>query len=268
VIINEFVRKKFNEYKPITNLLILENENINIYESIDEEIIIEQSINMQFQMLEILEIVVTEPQNVFKIQLPYNKIGFIKPHNSVVVIPKRKKQVRINNDVKFNNPLNIFIGIDEKYFEKNKHRVVFSSYYAVFQNEVYQCLIYIDEIIAFVKESEINIMHRYEKKFKIIADTTIYRNATMTKPVRLLYKGNTTYTSQYVIIEEEKVRIKYKGKIYWIKKSDTDLIIDIDHERYADLNELLLDSILYQNSLKLENYHQYYHKLLMRESNR
>jgi|SRR5699024_1277040 len=266
LLINEFVRKRFNNYRPYVNILILEKKNINIYSSLNREIILEQSNNVQFQMLELIEIVETGPQCIYKIKLPSGKKGYFSPIDSIVILPKKNKQVRISNDTQFRNKLNEFLGMDKTYFEMNSHRVVFSSQYAIYNNELYECLTYIDEIIAFVRPSEVNIMHRYEKPFKVINDTTVYRDSNMTKVVTTFPKGKEELTSQYVIIEEEKLRFKYNGKIYWLNLKDTNLEIEIARIIYENLDEVLLDTILYQNSMKLENYHKYYQKILNKQS--
>lgn len=263
LIINEFVRKRFNEYKPLINILILENQNISIFSSLNKEIIIEQTNNLQFQLLEIIEL---ETNNIFRVKLPNGKKGYFTPVDSVLVLPKKTKQVRISANANFNNSINRYLGIDEEHFVKNMHRVVFSSQYAIFKEEIYECLTYVDEIIAFVKPEEVNVMHRHEQPFKVIKDTTIYRDSTMTKPVSNLTKGEKSHTSQYVIIEEKKLRFKDNGKIFWLNLEDTDLDIEIDQEKYNSLNELILDSILYQYSLKIENYHKYYQKILNKQS--
>lgn len=265
MIIQEFVRKKFNEHMPQANILILERNSIDIYDSKDSEIIIERSSNIQFQLLEILEIVEIEPSTHLKVKLPNGKKGYLKPIDSFIILPKKIKQVRISKDVIFNNPLNEFIGMDKTNFENNKHRVMFSSQYAIFNNEIFECLTYVDEIIAFVRPSEVNIMQRYERPFTILENTTIYRDSIMTKPVKTLQKGNKSFNSQYVILEEEKLRFKDNGKSYWLNLSDTNLIVEKEHHIYDSLDELILDSILYQYSLKLENYHKYYQKILTKE---
>ncbi len=263
LIINEFVRKRFNEYKPLVNILILEKQNINIYSSLENELIIEQTNNIQFQLLELIELV---SNNVFRVKLPNGKKGYFTPIDSVVVLPKKTKQVRISRDANFSNSINKYLGIDETHFVNNMHRVVFSSQYAIFKEEVYECLTYVDEIIAFVKPSEVNVMHRYEQPFKVTTDTTIYRDSTMKKPVTTFLKGEKSHTSQYVIIEEKKLRFKDNGKIYWLNLEDTDLSIEIDQEKYDNLNELILDSIIHQYALKVENYHKYYQKILNKQS--
>src|SRR5699024_5214342 len=130
----------------------------------------------------------------------------------------------------------------------------------------FECLRYIDEIVSFLKPIEVNKMERYEKSFTIYEDTAIYRDSMLTKPVKLLSKDKKSFKSQYIILKENKIRFKHNGKIYWLKISDTDLKIDLKIQEYENLNELILDTIIYQYLFKLENYHKYYQQILIKET--
>lgn len=266
LIISEFVKNSFNMHKPFFNLLIIEKSNINIYNSIDEDLIINQTNNLQFQMLELVEIVDSNQRNTYKIKLPNGKNGFITPKTSVLIIPKKNRQVRIANEVNFYNEINSFLDIDKENFDENKHKVVFSGQYAVFNGEIYECLTYIDEIIGFLKPSEIHVMHRTSQSFKLLNDSTIYRDSLMTKPVSTLRSNDKILKSQYVIIEEQKVRFKDNGKIYWLDMNATDLIPNVVDLKHINIDELIIDSMLYQYAHKVENYHTYYQKILSKHT--
>lgn len=266
LLINEFVRNKFNEHKPQASILILENDNINIFEQENDSIILEQSNNLQFQLLDVFEIIETGEQWYLKIILPNGKIGYIRPLDSIIILPKQKKQVRISKNAKFLNSLNDYIGMDEEKFKNNRNKMMYSSHYAIYKNEIFECLRYIDEIVSFLKPIEVNKMERYEKSFTIYEDTAIYRDSMLTKPVKLLSKDKKSFKSQYIILKENKIRFKHNGKIYWLKISDTDLKIDLKIQEYENLNELILDTIIYQYLFKLENYHKYYQQILIKET--
>lgn len=264
--VSKFVMEKISEYKPIINILILEKENKYIYENMNREIIIEQTKNIQFQLLELIEVFESGTESVFRVKLSNGRKGYFKPKNSIILIPKKRQQVKISKDVVFKNSLNEYLDIDENNFEKNKDKIVFSSQYAIYNEKIYESLIYVDEIIGFVKNEEVNVLRGYMRPFYIKKNALIYHDSSMKKPSNILINHERSYESQYVILEENKVRFKINGKIYWINRDETDLIIDLDHSRSKNLDELIIDTILVQINLKLENYHKYYQKLLLKHT--
>ena len=266
LLINEFVRNKFNEHMPQASILILENENINIFEQKNNSVIIEQSNNLKFQLLDVIEIIETGKKCQLKIVLPNGKEGYIRPLESIIIFPKQTKQVRISKNANFLNSLNKYIRMDEEKFNNNINKIMYSSHYAIYKNEIFECLRYIDEIVSFLKPIEVNNMERYEKSFTLYENTNIYRDSMLTKPAKILVKNKKSFTSQYIIVEENKIRFKHKGKIYWLNLSDTDLKVKLKFQEYENLNELILDTIIYQYSFKLENYHKYYQQILIKET--
>jgi len=264
--VSKFVREKLNEYKPIINILILEKENKYIYENMNKEIIIEQTKNIQFQLLELNEVFESGDESAFRVKLSNGRKGYFKPKNSVIFIPKKRQQVKISKDAVFKNSLNEHLDVDENNFEKNKNKIVFSSQYAIYNGEIYESLIYVDEIIGFVKSEEVNVLVGYMRPFNVKKNALIYHDSSMKKPANTLINHERSYESQYVILEENKVRFKISGKIYWVNRDETNLIIDLDSKKFKNLDELLIDTILVQINLKLENYHKYYQKLLLKHT--
>lgn len=262
--INDFVKSMLKEHNLNFNLLVLENENIYIYDKKFNGLIIAQSDNLKYQLVDIIDIVEYKEEVMCKIKLPNNAEGYFTPKNSVFIIPKKVTQVKISKDAEFQNHLNSYMNLDKEYFDNNIERVLYSKYYAVSQGVVYECLILVDEIIGFIEPGSIHILHRHEQEFKIINDTTTYRDSALTKSVSVLKNQNKIFRSQYIIIEENKVRIKNGSKILWISLKDTNLIPNIINTYSIDINEILIESLLAQYKDKLQNYHKYYNKLLNR----
>lgn len=268
MILSNFTIDSFNSHKPYFYLLIIERNNINIYQNYNETLILSRSSDVQYQMLKVHEMNQSEESISFNIELPNGECGIITPIDSLLLIPKIREQVKINSEATLKNELNNHFDIDYDNFEKNRNKVVYSDQYVVFNNKIYETLILVDEIIGFVESDDINRMHACKSDFKIIKDTTVHKNSGMTQPHKLFKASEKLYKSMYIMPSENKIRFKHRNTSLWIDKNATDFKEVIREKNFKDFNELILDSILFQYELQIENYHTYYSKIINEELRR
>ncbi|WP_462420184.1 hypothetical protein [Salinicoccus sp. Marseille-QA3877] len=268
MILSNFAIDSFNNHKPYFYLLIIESNNINIYQNYNKTLILSRSSDVQYQMLKVHEINQSEESISFKVELPNDENGIITPVDSVLLIPKIREQVKIDSDTTLKNELNNHFDIDYDYFEENRNKVVYSNQYVVFNNKLYEALILVDEIIGFIQSDHINRMHACKSDFKIIKDTTVHKNSGMTQPYKLFKASEKLYKSMYIMPSESKIRFKHGNNSLWIDKHATDFKEVIREKNFKDINEVVLDSILFQYQLQVENYHTYYCKIIKEELRR
>jgi len=264
--ISEFVKNCFNKHLPYFYLLVHEDRSINIYQKTDKNIILSTSKELKYQLIKVLEIIKTEDELKFRVLLPNNKKGYFKPEKSILIIPKRNVQVKISKHAYLDNDLNEYINIDMDFLEENRNKVMYSHQYAIYDNKIYEVLLLIDEIIGFIEQKDVNILHRHSSEFKIIKKTNTYSDNAMTRPFSIITDYNKTFKTQYVMPSENKIRLKYKGSNLWINSEHTDLEIELRDEKFFDINELMIESILTQYEEKVNNYHKYYNKLLSNQN--
>lgn len=265
IMLNRFVIDSFNSHQPYFYLLILERNNINIYQNYDKALILSRSSDVQYQMLKVHEMHQGTENISFKIELPNGITGVITPVDSVLIIPKIRQQVKIDTVASIENELNNHLDIEYEFFEKNRNKVVYSDQYVVFNNKIYETLILVDEIIGFVEPGNIHRMHARKSEFKIIKEATAHKNSGMTQPYKLFKVSDKPFKSMYIMPSENKIRFKYKNTSLWIDIDATDFEEVIKEKEFNSLNELIIDSILYQYQLQVENYHKYYSKIINEE---
>jgi len=263
--LNQFTIDSFNNHRPYFYLLIIEKSNINIYQNYNETLILSRSSDVQYQMLKVHEIHQNNESISFKVELPNGVSGVITPVDSILTIPKIRQQVKIDASAKIENELNRHLDIEYEYLKKNRDKVVYSDQYVVFNNKIYETLILVDEIIGFVEPENINHMHASKSNFKIIKETTAHKNSGMTKPYKSFKASDKLFKSMYIMPSENKIRFKYKNTSLWIDSDATDFDEIIREKEFKDLNELVIDSILFQYQLQVENYHTYYSKIINEE---
>lgn len=262
--LNNFTIDSFNKHKPYIYLFLFEKEPINIYQDLNYEIIISRSSDINFKMVKIVEIISENGLLTFGVEIRNNIIGYIQPISSIVMIPKNVKQVRVDKEANFNNELNQMLKIDENHFTEKQEKVAFSRHYAVFENMIFESVVLKDEIIGFFESEDINNMYKVKLKFKVTNKTVAYRDNAMTKKLSVLSPENKFIETDYIMPSENKLRFKHKGSSAWISIYDTDLEYDIEDNVFNDINELLLTTILNQYKEKIDNYHEYYHRILKR----
>src|SRR5699024_2236366 len=237
MILSNFTIDSFNSHKPYFYLLIIERNNINIYQNYNETLILSRSSDVQYQMLKVHEMNQSEESISFNIELPNGECGIITPIDSLLLIPKIREQVKINSEATLKNELNNHFDIDYDNFEKNRNKVVYSDQYVVFNNKIYETLILVDEIIGFVEPGNIHRMHARKSEFKIIKEATAHKNSGMTQPYKLFKVSDKLFKSMYIMPSENKIRFKYKNTSLWIDIDATDFEEVIKEKEFNSLNE-------------------------------
>src|SRR5699024_5770918 len=181
--INDFTIKNFNKHKAYIYLLIFEKEPVNIYQSIDSELVICRSSDINFKLVKVEELISTDNKVYFGINISKNITGYFCRRTSVILVPKKVKQIRVEKNTLFNKDLNQMLNVDEKYFEDKREKVAFSIHYASLNNKIYESVVLKDEIIGFFESKNINNMHKAQYNFKITDSTTLYKDNAMTKTV-------------------------------------------------------------------------------------
>jgi len=260
--INDFTIKNFNKHKPYIYLLIFEKETMNIYQSIESELVICRSSDINFKLVKVAELISKDNKIYFGINIRKNIIGYFCPKTSVIVVPKNVKQIRVEKNTLFSNELNQMLNVDEKYFEDKREKVAFSKHYASINNKIYESVVLKDEIIGFFESKYINNMHKVQYNFKVTDTTTLYRDNAMTKIISKIQPSDKVFKTDYIMPSENKLRFKHMKRNVWLDAKDTDLEFESEDEPLKNLDELLLNSIMTQYQEKLEDYHKYYNKVL------
>lgn len=258
----------YNEHQGLINILIVETNNQNIYADKDKSIIAARSSDYIFKIVTVKKLVKISNKLYFNIEFLGKEIGFLKPEESIILIPKKNRQVKVREDAHFNNKINQYLSMSEDNFEKNKTNVAYSKYYAIQEGVIYESITHVDEILSFQKPKEINNLYKTAQNFQIKKDAVTFYDSAMTKKSKLIKSSDSNYVSKYIMPAENKIKFRYKGRDVWIKEEDVCIDYKVEEYPITDINEILLNSLLIQYSSKLENYHQYYLKVLNKELKR
>src|SRR5699024_8004498 len=98
MILSNITIDSFNSHKPYFYLIIIERNNINIYQNYNKTLILTRSSDVQYQMLKVHEMNQSEEGISFNVELPNGERGIITPKDSVLLIPKIREQVKINSE--------------------------------------------------------------------------------------------------------------------------------------------------------------------------
>lgn len=263
--LNSFILDTFNKHDVHLNILVYEFDKINIYSDLEGSAIVATTAELNFKIYEVLELIEKDKSYILKIKVRNSIIGYLKPNTSLLMLPKLQQQSKIKNLVSFKNPLNEFLNLRDVIFKENRNKISFSSYYTIFKNEIYEAVVLKHDIVGFFKPEELNKVEKSDENFRIIKETITYYDSELTKKGKKIKVSDNIYKAKYIIIDEKVLKFKYQGKDYWIDMDCLDIKLNSKVIHPRNVNEAIIDSMLYQYQNKLSNSHKYYLKILNKE---
>lgn len=258
----------FNESDSYFQLLVFEKQDRNIYGTSNKNLIVGKLKDINYKIVIVEGITMIDSEYYYKINY-INKIkGYFKPEDSIVIIPKNKEQVKLNSEVKFNNEINRHLSLNDKLFEEVINKIAYSSSYAIYNDKVFEVVVYKNEIVGFFPSIQLEHLIRYSTEFSINENTVVYKDSSLQKELLTIEDGKNKYKSDFVIPTSNSVRFKNNGTICWVSLSSTDINYNKPIFKPNNGSETLLKSIIYQYKDKLQKSHSYSLKIMKQEINK
>lgn len=262
---NEISINLFNESNSHFNLLVFENNNNNIYDSIEMNYIMGTVKDINYKVVTVENIELINSDYYYKINYRNKIKGYFKSESSIILLPKSKQQVKLTPELNFYNDLNRFLDIDNNLFQKVNKKIAFSSSLAIFENVLYEMVIYKNEVVGFFPSDQLEHLVRKQQVFKIISETTIYKDSSLEKEITSTKGLEKNFKSDFWLPTRNLLRFKYESLTAWVSISSTNIEKSGKNYKPKTVSDALLQSIMYQYEEKLEKSHQYYLKILNKE---
>lgn len=262
---NDISRNLFNESNVYCNLIVIEKEDFNIYGDIRKNIIVGETKDINYKVVTVEKFVLIESEYYCKII--FNNIeGYFKPVSSVYIIPKKKEQVKLNSTLKFHNELNEYLDLDESLYAEVCTKIAYSTSTVIFNKSLYEMIVYKDEVVGFLLSSDLDYLIKQTTNFRIKKKSMIYKDSSLSKQLSYIEKDSNVFCTDFVIPTKNVVRFKYDNKTGWIDISSTDLQQINSKFKLNNPSDALLQSVIFQYKNKLNKSHQYYLKIINKES--
>lgn len=262
---NDISRNLFNESDVYCSLIVIEKEEFNIYGDIRKDLIVGKINDINYKVVTVEKFVLIDSEYYCKIN--FNNIeGYFKPLSSVFIIPKKKEQVKLNSTLKFYNELNEYLNLDKSLYDEVRTKIAYSSSTVIFNDSLYEMIVYKDEVVGFFLSSELDHLIKQTTNFRIRKNSIIYKDSSLSKQLSYIEKDSIEFCTDFVIPTKNVVRFKYENKTGWVDISSTDLQQINSKFKLNNPSDALLQSIIFQYKNKLNKSHQYYLKIINKES--
>lgn len=262
---NEISLNLFNESNSYFNLLVFESTNNNIYDSIKMKNIVGTVKDINYNVVTVESIELINSNYYYKINYRNKIKGYFKSESSIILLPKSKQQVKLTPELNFNNELNRFIDLDNSLFQEINKKIAYSSSLVIFKNVLYEMVLYKNEIVGFFQSNQLEHLVRNPQLFKIISETTIYKDSSLEKKITSTEGLATEFKSDFLIPTRNILRFRYDNLIAWVSISSTNLEEVSESYKPITVSDALLKSIMYQYEEKLDKSHQYHLRILNKE---
>lgn len=263
---NETAVSLFNESDSYFNLLVFEKDERNIYRNTSKNLIVGKLKDINYKIVTVEEIALIDSEYYYKINY-VNKIkGYFKADDSIIIIPKDKQQVKLSSTVEFNNEINMHLSLNNSLFEEVKNKIAFSTAYAVYQDKVFEMIVYKNEIVGFFYSNQLDHLIRYSVEFNVTSESKTYKDSSMSKQLEVIGNNNTyKFRSDYIIPTKNIIRFKNNDIVNWIPISATNINYVNSNFKPDNASDTLLKSLLYQYKDKLRKSHAYSLKIMNTE---
>lgn len=240
------------------HLYISESESVNIYKESNLKQIAGDLKELNGGFVDVIATKKLNLEYIFKVSYEGKTIGWCSPRESVKVFKTKTHEIKLFEDVVLSEEVNSKLGIDIHTLNENKMKILKAGFYSVIDDKVYMGITLKETLIGFVELKHIKFFTNTVINTNVITESIrLYNDSKLSKELDTLKKEE---TSEVLLLggfeDDSAVRIRVKGKRYWINSSD--LEHKISHNRVNTLNDVVMDSLLFQLNNKLNKVSEFY----------
>lgn len=261
--ITEFAKSLFNENNISASLLVLEQSKSPIFKDRSLKIKLGTVDDITYK-----SVIINKVMGNDFYQIKFNSMDAfvsLKDVNYILLLPKKKIQVKMSKSISLENNINLLTQIDKDTAKQIEGKICYSSHYAIYNDNLFEAILYKDEIIAFTTGENFSVLLNQTSSFQITNESSTFKDSDLTKYFGKIKAGPKSFESQLINTENNAVRFKFKNKKVWLPISETNLKVEGSEYIPQTPSEAFIKSIINQYDIKLENSNMYYLKILNRE---
>lgn len=242
-------------------LHIKEKENSDIFDQLNSDKVVDNISTYNDTIVDVLSVSKVNEKYYYKIKYKNKLIGWFSPSSQSIKYFKTKKQeVKLLKDDNIDNELNGMLGIDTNELKENWIKIFISDFYAIFNESIYCGILLKDKLLGFIEISDVSYFINYRNEFNFINNNiNLYKDSKLEKiTIENFNHSDKIYNSLGGFEGFEGVRVIIDGKRYWVDQKNTD--ISIDYSRIENLDDIVVDTLLYQLKDKIEKQNEFYTK--------
>jgi len=239
--------------------LHIKEEDGEIFDQLNSDEVIDNILDYNDTIVDVASVSKVNDEYYYKIKYKSKLIGWFKPGPmSIKYLRTKKQEVKLLNEHAVDNELNRALQIDTEELTENWVKIFTSDFYAVFNEKLYCGILLKSKLLGFVQITDASFFVNFRKELSFTdGNVNLYKDSKLEKVIIENFDhGNKTFRSLGGFEGFDGVRVIVDGKRYWTSQKNTDL--SIDPPRIENLNDLVIDVILYQMKDKLEKQHEFY----------
>lgn len=240
-------------------LHIKEKDDGDIFDQLNSDKVTGNILKYNDAIVDVQSVSKVNDKYYYKITYKDKLIGWFSPSPlSIKYLRTKKQEVKLLNNNAADNELNTMLEIDTEELRENWFKIFTSDFYAIWNDKFYCGILLKDKLLGFVEVNNTSFFVNFRKEFSFTdANINLYKDSKLEKiTIENFDHDNKIYSSLGGFEGFDGVRVIIDEKRYWTDQNKTD--ISTDFPRIENLEELVVDVLLYQLNDKLEKQNEFF----------